>query len=656
MSGPRTKLATGLLAIGIGLAGAGSLAAGETAGAASQKAQAYRLYSMAQQSLLTRDLASALDLMERASALDASPDLLLELAQLRFSLNDLDRAQSLAQQVVAAHAGLAEAHKLLGDISVSRARAGDDPGPNLKRAVQHYQEALAADPSDAGSCQALAEIEYQTGALEDAGKLLRGFAEVQALDPGLAILLGKVDLRTGRYDEAEQILARLVERSPGNLEASDTLAALYEYQKKYDRAIDLYTTLLRHATPSAYLKDRIGSLHLRVGRYREAVAVLEEGQRIDPNDSAGLLALAQAYDGAGDTAAALSSYDRLIDREPGNLEARFYRSRLQGKEGDSTAALAGFRAIIDLSTGRGAVTEREAAVLALSYVQMGMIEMDAHHYDAAAEAFDRALDGTDDPGAELFLLLARADLEGGKPDDAQRVMAEGERRFPADLDLKVLRGELLIVRGDLPGAREFYHALLKDQGGSPEAYARVSEALLRQKRFDEAEAILKEGTRQHPENDGLLFARGAAVERLGRLGEAERYLVKAIRINPKNAMALNYLGYMLADRGLKLKDSVGYVERAVGLDPTNAAYLDSLGWAQFKLSLYEPAEKNLRDALRYDRSDPTILEHLGDLLMETGRPEEAVSQWEAALVQGHEEPARVKEKLERARATLKVRK
>ncbi|HKN46598.1 MAG TPA: tetratricopeptide repeat protein, partial [Candidatus Polarisedimenticolia bacterium] len=170
------------------------------------------------------------------------------------------------------------------------------------------------------------------------------------------------------------------------------------------------------------------------------------------------------------------------------------------------------------------------------------------------------------------------------------------------------------------------------------------------------ESILKEGTRRHPESDGLFFARGAAVERLGRIGEAERYLTRAIRLNPKNAMALNYLGYMLADRGVKLKESIAYVERALEIDPRNPAYLDSLGWAQYRLSLFEPAEKNLRDALRYDRGDPTIMEHLGDLLMITGRIEEAVQEWESALAHGHEESQRLRDKMERARATLKDRK
>ena len=146
------------------------------------------------------------------------------------------------------------------------------------------------------------------------------------------------------------------------------------------------------------------------------------------------------------------------------------------------------------------------------------------------------------------------------------------------------------------------------------------------------------------------------MERLGRIGEAERYLARAIRLNPKNAMALNYLGYMLADRGVKLKESIAYVERALEIDPRNPAYLDSLGWAQYRLSLFEPAEKNLRDALRYDQDDPTIMEHLGDLLMITGRVEEAVLEWESALAHGHEEPQRLRDKMERARATLKDRK
>jgi tetratricopeptide (TPR) repeat protein len=623
-------------------------------GSATRHAEAYHLYSLGQQSLLERDYLHAVEFLERAAARDASPGLLLELAQLRYALNDLDRALGLAHKVLADAPADARAHRLLGDILLSRARDGGDPEASVARAIEAYRAALRIDPGDEEACRSLAELYYHTGRLEESGALLRDFQRGRPLDAALLLLLGKVDVRTGRFREAEEILGGIVARAPGNLEAADALAALYEHQQKYDEAIALYEGLLRGGAGSAYLRDRIGSLHLEAGRYREAIRELEEGQRLDPADSRGLLVLGRAYEGAGESEAAEARYDQLIRREPGHLEARLHRGRLLQKEGRFEEAEAGFREILDLASGRGALTEREAAVLALAHSQIGLIAMAGRDYAAAAGAFGRALDASGDPGPELFLLLGRATLEEGRADEAQRIAAEASRRHPGDLDLRIFQGEVLIARGDPPGARRLFDALLETEKRSPDAYGRVAEALLRQKRFEEAEGLLREGMRRHPSEDALCFARGAALERLGRIGEAERLLSRAIRLNPKNAMALNYLGYMLADRGLKLREALGYVERALKIDPRNGAYLDSVGWAQFKLGLYGPAERSLREAVRHEPSDPTIREHLGDLLLATGRGEEALREWEAALQRGHDEPERVRDKIARTRSALKV--
>ncbi|HXH27897.1 MAG TPA: tetratricopeptide repeat protein, partial [Candidatus Polarisedimenticolia bacterium] len=549
--------------------------------------------------------------------------------------------------------GMPGAHRLLGDIDVARARAGVDPEANAARAIDEYRAALTDDPLDEDACRSLAELYYHSGRMDEGRQVLEQMASRRPLDGSMSLLLGKIYVRTGHYEQAEGLLAAVVAGSPLSLEAGDALGALYEYEKKYDEAIEVYTRLVDNGGATAYLLDRIGSLQLQAGRSDAAIRALEQGQTLDPTDTRGLLTLAQAYEGSGRQPDAAAAYDRIIEREPGNLEARFDKARLLQKQGDAEGSLAGYRALVDLTLGRGAVTEREAAILALTYSQIGLIEMEARDFHGAADAFGKALDASSDPGPELFFLLGRANLDGGRPDEAQRVVLEASRRFPGDLDLRVLQGEVLIVRGDFPKAREFYDALLKDQKGSPEAYARVSEALVRQKRFEEAEQILRDGIRLHPADDTLLFTRGAAMERMGRIGEAERSLARAIRLNPKNAMALNYLGYMWADRGVRLQDSIDYVQRALALDPDNPAYLDSLGWAQFKMRMYDAAEKNLRAAARADQFDPTIRDHLGDLLQATGRVTEAVKEWQGALDRGHEEPERVREKIEKARAALK---
>jgi tetratricopeptide (TPR) repeat protein len=597
---------------------------------------------------MDRDFLHALEQMEHAVASDSSPSLLLELAQLRYSLNDLSGASDLAEKVATSNPGLGEAHRLLGDIHLSRARDTDDAESQIALAIDQYRAALTADPDDLDTCRALAELYYHTGKLKEAGDAIVAFSGKRPLDGQLSLLLGKIYARTGRIADSETLLRQTVARLPGNIEAADALASLLEFEKKYDEAIVVYRTAAEGDDESAYVRTRIGALQLLAGRFPEAIRELQQALALDPADSRTLLPLAQAYEGADDAGSALEIYERLIQKEPANLEARFHRGRLQQKQGDVAAALKGYQEIIDLASGRGAVTDREAAILALAYSQIGLLQMDSRQYAEAAESFTQALNTTDDPGPDLFLLLGRAEIEAGKPAEARRVSTEATKRFPADLDVKVFQGEVLIASGDETAARDYYEGVLRDTAGSSEAYGRVSEALLRQKRYALADVFLKEATRRHPSDDGLLFARGAALERQGRSPEAERLLSRAIEINPKNAMALNYLGYMLADRGVKLKEALGYVQRALALDPRNAAYLDSLGWAQFRLALYPDAEKSLRAALAFDGADPTIREHLGDLLVATGRPEEALREWRAALQRGHEEPERVRQKILKA--------
>ena len=69
-------------------------------------------------------------------------------------------------------------------------------------------------------------------------------------------------------------------------------------------------------------------------------------------------------------------------------------------------------------------------------------------------------------------------------------------------------------------------------------------------------------------------------------------------------MTLNYLGYMLADKSMRLPEALKMIRKAVDLEPMNGAYLDSLGWVYFKMGEYELAEDNLRQAVQRDQTDP----------------------------------------------------
>ena len=159
----------------------------------------------------------------------------------------------------------------------------------------------------------------------------------------------------------------------------------------------------------------------------------------------------------------------------------------------------------------------------------------------------------------------------------------------------------------------------------------------------------------------MLFQQGSLAEQQKHIDQAEQDFRKVLTLEPDNAITLNNLGFMLADKTNRYADALKYIRKAVDLEPMNGAYLDSLGWVYFKLGDYEPAEEYLRKAVERTATDPTVHDHLGDLYEKTGRVRLAASQWETSLQEFSKsapadvdsaEVAKVQKKLESARSRL----
>ena len=131
------------------------------------------------------------------------------------------------------------------------------------------------------------------------------------------------------------------------------------------------------------------------------------------------------------------------------------------------------------------------------------------------------------------------------------------------------------------------------------------------------------------------FLLGAIFERQKKYDQAEEQFRKVLDANPRNASTLNYYGYMLADRGIRLEEATDLIKRALADDPNNAAYQDSLGWAYFKQNKLDEAEELLRQAATRESHDPTILSHLGDVYAKMGKDSLAEAQWQKSLDEWH---------------------
>ena len=104
-----------------------------------------------------------------------------------------------------------------------------------------------------------------------------------------------------------------------------------------------------------------------------------------------------------------------------------------------------------------------------------------------------------------------------------------------------------------------------------------------------------------------------------------------LQLEPGNADALNYLGYLLAERGEQLDEAIRLVRRALDADPGNPSYLDSLGWAHFRRGDVDEAEKYLAPAAAKLPRNSVIQDHLGDVHARRGRWQDAIAAWTKAL-------------------------
>jgi tetratricopeptide (TPR) repeat protein len=149
----------------------------------------------------------------------------------------------------------------------------------------------------------------------------------------------------------------------------------------------------------------------------------------------------------------------------------------------------------------------------------------------------------------------------------------------------------------------------------------------------------------------LLFSLAAAYEQDEQHAAAERTFRELIAEEPDHHLALNYLGYMLADRGQKLDEAVQFITRALEIDRNNPSYLDSLGWAYYRLRRFDDARDPLERAARALPNVSVIQDHLGDLYLEMKRYGDAAAAFDRALVgdRNDVDAAAVTSKRDRAR-------
>lgn len=507
-------------------------------------------------------------------------------------------------------------------------------------AYAHYLQALIYD-MDEKPDEALAE--FTQAALNDPGnedlvlELTRRQIQKHQLDQALAVLtratsvpgasgeiyarLGLVYSQLGKIQQAVEASQTAIKRSPSSLtgyrvlflidlqrgqpgaseKVLDQAAKITDADAEfYTGLAELYSNLLRQA-PS--LKASITS---------NALPMLNRAAKLDSLNAASRLKLGDGFYALGDTTNAAKVYLGLIKDGSSDLplfrnEVRLKMAQIYLQDQDTTNAAAQLKAIAEEDPGNSQV-----------YYLLGRLAYDDRRLPDAEDYFHKTLMLSDD-NQDAFYKLAEVQISLQHPAEALDTLRKERVKFGDGFVVEYLMALASVAEKDYTNAVNAFTGA--------EVIAKAADPKLLSGEF--------------------YFDAGAAYERKGDYEQAEKYFDKSLELSPNSAEALNYLGYMLADRNVKLDKARLLIEKAVKMKPESAAYMDSLGWVLYRLKKPQEALERIQEAIKLSEEvDPTIYDHLGDIYAALNEKDKAVDAWRKSLaVEPNDE---IKKKVERS--------
>ena len=617
---------------------------------------------------------AAFAIEEYKKALNAdpgSPQLNDGLADLYFRTGRAREAEVTARALLKSTPDDIEAHKLLGRIYLRQLGEGQNAAPSaspsgntLDQAIAEFEKIVSLQPKNIEERMVLGQL-YTIK--HDAKKAEEQFKTAQAIEP-----------------ESEEVvlnLARLYAES-GDI----------EHAAKAIEAVPL-------ADRTSKMEFALGAAYDQLKQAKDAIAAYRRAADLEPGDAHTLEALAQALLSDNQLDEALKQYKELADADPENAEALIHIGEIQRRQGkyedalatirearkkDSTSLEAGYNEgllldvlgrydeaaqvyekMVDLTShANGAYTAEEKNNRGIFLERLGAIYHEQNKIEQAIGAYQKLIDMGGETALRGFQGQVDTYRDARMYDRAIEVSRKALEADPKNREFKLMLAGELADQGNAEEGLALASGLLDNSEKDRTVWLAMGQMNIRLRRWKDADdALAKAGALTTKKEDRifLFFVKGELAERQKHYEPAEQFFRQALELDPSNAMTLNYLGYMLADKGIRLPEALKLIRKAVELDPMNGAYLDSLGWAYFKLGQYELAEENLRQAVERDRSDPTVHDHLGDLYEKTGRIRLAAAQWELSLAEyaksatADVEPgdvAKVQHKLENARVKL----
>ena len=563
------------------------------------------------------------------------------------------------------------AHKLLGRIYLRRLGEGQNAGSSasaenevLNQAIAEFEKIVALQPRSVEDRMVLGQL-YTVK--HDQKKAEDQFKTAQAIEPDsedVILNLARMYADSGDIIHAAKVISD-VPINDRTAKMEFTLGAIYDQMKQPKSAIEAYKRAADMQPGDPRTLDALAQALMSDDQLDEALKQYRAFAASDTENAMPLVHIADILSRQGKYEEALTTVRKARKLDPTSLEAGFNEGRLLDILGHFDEAAQTYSEMVDLTShANGAYTDEEKNNRSIFLERLGSVYMEQNKTDEAVAAYQKMIDMGGDPAIRGYQSQVDAYRQAQQFDKSIEIARKAVDANPKKREPKLMLAGELADQGKADEAFAMTKDLLTNTPDDRMVWTAIGQMNVRLRRWKEAEDALAKAeplTNKKEDKLYLLFLRGELAERQKHFEQAEQYFRQVLELDPSNAMTLNYLGYMLADKGLRLPEALKMIRKAVDQEPWNGAYLDSLGWVYFKMGEYELAEDNLRQAVARNQTDPTVHEHMGDLYEKTGRIRQAAEQWQLSMSEfakaapADVEPgdaAKVQKKLDAARMKL----
>jgi tetratricopeptide (TPR) repeat protein len=353
-------------------------------------------------------------------------------------------------------------------------------------------------------------------------------------------------------------------------------------ERKYQQAEKFFKRAisLNEQDPENFLN--LGLVYFYLKSYDKAIFYIEKGLKIKEFPSYRMV-LCDLYVATNQYDKALGCYKILIESFPSNFLLHYNYGLLLEKLNKKNEAEESFLTAIKFQP-----------VFYKSYLELGSIYDEQNNTDSAIKYYTKAMEiAPADPSA--YEKLASLYIRQENPQKLEEILVKAIKLNIQSSIINEMLGFINFQNKNYEIAETYYRRAL----------------------------MIKE-------TSSGWFNLGIIYDRMNKKNEMEQCMRKAIELDRKNHLALNYLGYSFLLEDKNIDEAFNLIQQAVNLDPENGAYLDSLGWAYYKKGNYKMAEKYLVMAEEKEK-DPEIYEHLGYLYYKLNDPVKAIYWWARSL-------------------------